>query len=107
VPEIGYPVPRALYLARIHPLLARDVRPSAGEFNERQRFVLDMLARLATRYRAHAIWPHRQLCNGAYCAVAAEGLPLYADDGHLTVLGARSVSPLFNPAFEAPVAPGN
>jgi hypothetical protein len=107
VPEIGYPVPRALYLARIHPLLARDVRPSVGEFNERQRFVLDMLARLVTRYRAHAIWPHRQLCNGAYCAVAAEGLPLYADDGHLTVLGARSVSPLFNPAFEAPVAPGN
>jgi SGNH domain (fused to AT3 domains) len=99
VPEIGYPVPRAMYLARLGSFLAKDIRPRPYEFDERQQFVLGMLERLTTRYGAHLILPHRELCGAEHCNIEARGSPLYADDDHLTVLGAQSVGARFEPIF--------
>ncbi len=100
VPEIGYPVPRALYLTRLHRLLAKDVRPSVQEFRERQLATFEILKRLQSQYRVHLILPHEDLCDAAHCNIERDGVPLYADDDHLTVLGAQSVAARFEPIFD-------
>jgi hypothetical protein len=88
-----------MYLARLGNFLAKDIRPRPDEFDERQQFVLGMLERLTSRYGAHLILPHRELCAAEHCNIEAGGSPLYADDDHLTVLGAQSVGARFEPIF--------
>jgi SGNH domain (fused to AT3 domains) len=48
----------------------------------------------------HVIWPHQELCDVAYCNVELSDSPLYADDDHLTFLGAHLVSRRFDSVFE-------
>jgi len=99
VPEIGYPVPRALYLARLDRWLSQDIRPTFGEFRERQQATLDILKNLQSQYGAHLILPHEALCDASHCKIELDGAPLYADDDHLTVFGAEFIAPRFDPIF--------
>ncbi|HZP76291.1 MAG TPA: acyltransferase family protein [Pseudolabrys sp.] len=101
IPEIGYNVPRSLYLNSLGVLPAVDIRPTRAEFNARQSAVLPLLARLADQYHAHVVWPHSVLCDDRLCQVAKDGRPIYVDDQHLTRPAALSLSPLFDPIFTA------
>ena len=106
VPEVGYDVPRSLYLAKLG-LDDADVRPTRGEFDERQRFVMSSLRRLAHEHQVGIIWPHEALCTTRLCDVARHGKPLYVDDNHLSPFADRSIASIFDPVFAsvAPVAP--
>ena len=40
------------------------------------------------------------LCSGDHCTASKDGLPLYFDDDHLSILGTRLLKPMLAPAFE-------
>jgi hypothetical protein len=67
-------------------------------FRRRESFVLRALTRVADGY-ATIVYPDRVLCHAGRCDVERSGRPLYADSNHLTVFGARQLTPLLRPIF--------
>jgi peptidoglycan/LPS O-acetylase OafA/YrhL len=100
IPEVGYPVPRALYLARLGQLQHSHIQPSAEELQERQKHVFALFGALAQKYPVKIVWPHKVLCDSTACKVERGNVPLYSDDNHLTRTAALSLSPLFDDFFE-------
>lgn len=93
VPEIGWPVPSVL----AREALASSVRvapPDRAAFLARQKFVLSVFA---TLYRPGltVIRPDTVLCPAGPCQIMRNGIPLYRDEHHLSVYGARLLAPLF------------
>ncbi len=98
VPEIGWPVPAVLARLKLaHE--SRNLAPAVAIYFERQRFVMDVLARLKTIRGVRVIYPHEVLCAGGSCEVARDGIPLYRDEHHLSVYGARLLDPLLASAL--------
>jgi len=104
IPEIGYDVPRTLYLDLLG-IPQIEIRPSAREFNERQSFVFALSARLRKDYGVETVWPHQYLCDADFCEIQKDGRPLYIDDQHLTRAAAISMAPIFDPIFANRVVP--
>jgi hypothetical protein len=100
VPEIGWPVPAILARRALaqHTDTA-DVNPPLAKYLMRQKFVLTALDRLKREDGARVLYPHRILCTTGSCEVAMDGVPLYRDEHHLSVLGARQLTPLLQQAF--------
>ena len=100
IPEIGYDVPRTLYLDAIgihrHPV---DIRPTLEGFDTRQDFVLALFAKLVDKYHVRVVWPHKYLCGVKFCEIQKDGHPLYVDDQHLTRSAALLMAPIFKPIF--------
>jgi peptidoglycan/LPS O-acetylase OafA/YrhL len=93
VPEIGWPVPAVLARrALAHDTRSADV--SFGAYLQRQNFVFATFARLRSAYGISVIYPHLVLCGKQTCAVSLNGVPLYRDEHHLSVYGARRLEPL-------------
>jgi hypothetical protein len=99
IPEIGYDVPRTLYLDLLGIPRTIQIRPSTREFNERQSFVFALLARMNKDYAVEAVWPHQYLCDANFCEIQKNGRPLYIDDQHLTRAAAISMAAIFDPIF--------
>jgi peptidoglycan/LPS O-acetylase OafA/YrhL len=98
VPEIGWAVPPVLARLRFAknygmPSLAKSL------YLQRQSFVLGELAHLKLVYNVTIVYPDRVLCTAASCEVALNGLPIYRDEHHLTVKGAKQLEPLFEQAL--------
>ncbi|MGD0864465.1 MAG: acyltransferase family protein [Rhizomicrobium sp.] len=98
VPEIGWAVPPVLARLRFAdnfgtPSLAKSL------YLQRQNFVLGELAHLKATYNVTIVYPDRILCPAASCVVALNGLPIYRDEHHLTVKGAKQLEPLFEQAL--------
>ena len=98
VPEIGWAVPPVLARLRFAdnygtPSLAKSL------YLQRQNFVLGELAHLKATYHVTVVYPDRILCPAASCEVALNGLPIYRDEHHLTVKGAKQLEPLFEQAL--------
>jgi peptidoglycan/LPS O-acetylase OafA/YrhL len=103
IPEIGYDVPRTLFLSsRGFPWII-DIRPTVEEFNGRQAFVLTLFSNIARKYKVQIVWPHHRLCGANYCRVQQDGRPIYVDDQHLTRSAAASLAEIFDPLFAASV----
>jgi peptidoglycan/LPS O-acetylase OafA/YrhL len=100
VPEVGYDVPKSIYLDKLGLGGATDIRPTHDEFNQRQQFVVSTFHRLAKKYSVKIIWPHEALCDLAKCDVQRGGRPLYSDDNHLSPSGNRAIASIFRPVFE-------
>ena len=100
VPEIGWPVPAVLARRALaqHTDTA-DVNPALGRYLARQKFVFAAFDRLKRDDGARVLYPHRILCATDSCEVALKGVPLYRDEHHLSVLGARQLTPLITEAF--------
>jgi hypothetical protein len=102
IPEIGWPVPAIL----ARRALAEDtgsVAPRIGDYLARQKFVLATFAQLQSRYHATILYPHRVFCATGTCKVALNGIPLYRDEHHLSVFGARRLTSLMKQAFRTQV----
>ena len=98
VPEVGWPVPARL----AREALARHRLTTATSENvylQRQKFVLATFARLQKLYGVGVLYPHAVLCRDGKCAVALDGVPLYRDEHHLSVYGARRLTALMARAF--------
>jgi len=98
VPEVGYDVPHALALAAMRGVEAK-VAPSLRTVEERQRQTRLLVREMAARHGAAVIDPLPSLCGSGRCMVQERGVPLYADEDHLSVAGAVRLAPLFRPWF--------
>ncbi|MBV8799426.1 MAG: acyltransferase [Alphaproteobacteria bacterium] len=98
VPEVGFPVPAYLARAKMADPDAK-LTMSAAAYRERQKFVLWALAQMHRRYGAQVVYPDRVICQGDTCRVALNGRPLYRDAHHLSVFGAKQLTPLLAQVF--------
>ena len=94
VPEVGWPVPAVLAREKLADKM-RIAPPSQDAYFERQKFVLATFARLQRNDGVVIVYPHKVLCRTGECAVSLNGIPLYRDEHHLSVYGARQLTPLF------------
>ena len=98
VPEIGWPVP-AILARRALASNTEAVAPSLHDYLDRQKFVLATFARMQSSHRATVLYPHRVLCASGTCETALAGIPLYRDEHHLSVFGAKQLAPMMRQAF--------
>ena len=91
VPEVGYDVPKSLYLHKMGLGGETDIRPTRDEFDQRQQFVISLFHRLAKKYSAKMVWPHEALCDTTRCEVQRGGKPFYSDDNHLSPLADKTI----------------
>jgi peptidoglycan/LPS O-acetylase OafA/YrhL len=101
VPEIGYDVPSANFIAR---RTGRDINgiiaPSLNEFMRRNHNVLPILNAIAEKNNIEIVDPWKTLCNAAQCLTVIEGKPLYMDDYHLSIFGSEYIAHIYDPLFE-------
>jgi peptidoglycan/LPS O-acetylase OafA/YrhL len=98
IPEIGWNVPNTLAMTKMTGFQA-PAAPTLADFLSRQKHVLNAIAGLPKGPRLAVIYPHERLCAGGSCRPANGAVPLYFDDDHLSVSGAKSISTLFDPAL--------
>ncbi|MGB8365689.1 MAG: acyltransferase family protein [Rhizomicrobium sp.] len=98
VPESKWSVPQALARAAI---AGQQVRlgSTIAEFRARQKFAFALFDALRTKYGVEIVYPDRILCATGTCMVAHHGIPLYCDDNHLSLHGARLLVTLFAPVL--------
>jgi len=101
VPEVGHDVPSVNHVALI---TNRDVNamiaPTIGEFEARNEKVFTILARIEKEFGLPVLMPSNVLCDEELCIVALEdGRALYHDDDHLSTVGARYISEIFDAAL--------
>jgi hypothetical protein len=98
VPEALHLVPQTMARAA---LAGRhvDIDPTIAEFENRQRAANALFHALQAKYGVEIVYPDRILCARGKCMVERAGIPLYRDANHLSVYGARLLTPLFVPVF--------
>jgi SGNH domain (fused to AT3 domains) len=105
IPEVGYDVPEALFVAE-H--TGRDVNniiaPTLAEYQARNRVVLDVLQPLRSTSDVEVVDVAMRMCDLQRCTVADSGGPWYVDDQHLSTYGSQHLSPFFEGLFTDSVA---
>jgi hypothetical protein len=99
VPEVGWPVPRVLARIRLSGDAKRVFVPRKA-FERRQRVTLPLFHELARQPGVTALFPQRYMCGPKRCRVAIDGRPLYRDEHHLSVFGARQLEPMVAGIFD-------
>ena len=95
IPETGYNVPRDLaLLSRRGADPALVVNRPYSFYVQRQEEIIEILESLPQKNVSH-IRPANRLCDAQHCKTFAAGAPLYHDDDHLSLEGARYLAPLF------------
>jgi hypothetical protein len=64
------------------------------------RAAFDLLDGLGDTEALVRIYPHRFLCGEARCVLYRDGRVLYQNEDHLSLTGARVLTPLFEPIFQ-------
>lgn len=72
---------------------------SVEAFEAEEHFVLSLFSRLATIPHVRVVYPHLILCDGKTCPYSSAGKPLYSDAAHLSAVGAKKLSPMFDEIF--------
>ena len=102
LPEIGYDVPSANFIAN---RTGRDINeliaPSLEEYLARNQRTFAILESFKDKYGIQVIEPWRALCTEGKCRVAINDIPLYNDDDHLSIFGSELITPIFDPIFES------
>jgi peptidoglycan/LPS O-acetylase OafA/YrhL len=95
-PQSIVDVPYALASARrLH--LDREFRISRDTYEAQQHSATAIFERLQKRYAIRILKPQDLLCADGMCSIARNDAPLYADEEHLSELGAK----ISEPALEA------
>jgi len=104
VPEQRYDVPRALALSATFGYPAQPALPVAMH-EQRQVELRDTFDRLRARHPFDVVDVGRALCGAVVCDVLRHGVPLYADDNHLSAHGAEALPDVWSAALGAAPAP--
>jgi peptidoglycan/LPS O-acetylase OafA/YrhL len=100
IPEIGYDVPSANFIAL---QTGRDanqiIAPTIDEYLDRNGRTNEILQSLAHMYGIHLIEPWKILCVEGRCRVVINEVPLYQDDDHISPFGSEIIAPVFEPIF--------
>jgi hypothetical protein len=99
VPEIGYDAPFVLARAALQDAKL-DIRPYTEAVQQRQALTTALLQNMSVARGVPVLWPSDLLCDIDRCAISSKGRLLYRDEDHLSVDGARFISPLFDEYFQ-------
>lgn len=99
LPEPPFNVPHHLYVERFGFAGHQGSIPLAA-YERRHRTILSIFARLSGRPAVSFIWPEQILCTNGQCPIIDHGKPIYFDQDHLSVYGARKTSPLYDLVFD-------
>lgn len=91
VPNQNFPVPRAMANAARFAIPYDNARVRRSEYLKRTRAVFAAYDTLGER-NVIRIYPDRVFCKTGMCEVAHDGKPLYFDDNHLSLFGARQLA---------------
>lgn len=100
-PEMGIEVPQTLSRQMMLRGYADDVTISRREYAARHDKMIGALEQAAQTCGVTLLDPVPYLCDETVCKGSENGLPLYHDDDHLSVDGARKLVPMFRPVFES------
>jgi peptidoglycan/LPS O-acetylase OafA/YrhL len=98
LPEPSVRIPKALYIGHLG-LDNTNLEIAAAEFTKKNEFILGLFRAIADKYSVRFIWPNKALCGEDLCPVVEDGMPLFLDDNHLSVYGARKTSRLYDVIF--------
>lgn len=98
IPEQAVNVPRTMALRRYFGLNS-DVSVARSTFDQRQKFMVELLSKLRAQYQFSVIDVGSKLCDATRCRSAENGVPIYVDDNHLSHHEAVALRELFAPAF--------
>jgi len=97
LPEVGYNVPSALFVATLRGIDVNSIiAPTKEEYEKRTEAVVAIFARLANDRSVEVLSPEVCLCDESYCKVAIDGVSLYRDDDHLSTFGSKYISKSFD-----------
>jgi hypothetical protein len=99
IPEVGYNVPKSLYLQKAGFGSDVNIAPPTLEFSKREQFIFTTFRGLKERFPIKIIWPHEVMCDANQCLLQIKGKPLYSDGHHLSVTGAQYIAPQFDRLF--------
>jgi peptidoglycan/LPS O-acetylase OafA/YrhL len=101
VPEIGYDVPSATFVAlKTNRDVDALISPTVSEYEERNTKVTAIFDALQDNMTVSAIvYPSEYLCDLGYCRVAIDNAPLYRDDNHLSTSGSKFLARMFDEVF--------
>lgn len=102
-PEFGVDVPREISRDIMFAGSAQDITLPLSEYYDRQRAVIDTLKAAQLRCGIRVLDPTPYLCSDGVCHGSINGLPLYSDDNHIGVHGAKMLVPMFKQVFAAPM----
>jgi peptidoglycan/LPS O-acetylase OafA/YrhL len=71
-------------------------------FSADNRAAFGLLDQMGEADALTRIYPHHLLCSGGWCSLYSDGRVLYQNEGHISLTGARALTPLFEPVFERP-----
>ena len=101
IPEIGFNVPFAFVVTE---LTGRDLKmliaPTADEYKQRTAAVSLLFSKIKTTSPVEFVAVDDYFCDRFYCAVVANGVPLYRDDNHLSTYGSKYVAKAFDDVFK-------
>ena len=98
IPEVGVDVP-SFFDRKKHFKRQVDLSLSRAEYMSRNGEFIAMLEQLEKSFPMRVLYPDRILCPGATCKLVVDDVPLYVDDDHLSIAGAKLMMPLFDPVF--------
>ncbi len=100
VPEIGYDVPLADFIAR---RTGRDTNKIIAlpleKFYERNNRELSILDKISNTYKVEIVDPWKILCNDTACLPIKDEQVLYEDDHHLSVIGSQYLAQIYDLPF--------
>jgi len=94
VPTYEYHVPEMLYQKTINSG-TQIRRQTVQEYHAQNDDFFKMLVRL-NMSKNDVFFPHDYLCAEEYCLLNVDGNPTYFDSNHLTISGAKILSPIFS-----------
>jgi len=101
VPQLEYPAPESLAIARMRGIDTDFLRPTRAAAQLEQAAEETEFEALRARGAIISADPKRALCRDRLCRIEADGRPLYADTGHLTVEGALFVKEEIDHCFRS------
>ena len=100
IPEVGYSVPAAQFIAsRTGRDVNKIIAPTREEFIQRAKGVKEVLAEVKNNFGVQILDPSILLCDHEKCNVVFEKNILYRDDDHLSVFGSNYISAMFDEVF--------
>jgi peptidoglycan/LPS O-acetylase OafA/YrhL len=100
VPETGFNIPPTLARLAMMGRSPDEFVLPVRHYVDRHRTIEGILDSLPSGPEVVRIRPAEQMCDAERCTVLADGEPLYWDDDHLSLAGARFIAPLFEPVFD-------
>ncbi len=101
LPEFGIDVPREISRDIMFEGKAEDIKLPLADYYARQQDVIRTLKTVQQNCGVHVLDPTPYLCSGGVCHGSINGLPLYSDDNHIGIHGAKMLVPMFKKIFAA------